>query len=493
MATVKDAAILSLYVYNAPPANTPSLPNWTRIEDRTEGTNGFAYAVFSGPGGEIVISYRGSDDGADWLANTGLTVSQDRQAAVIAAQYINQYGAGNVSFTGHSLGGGIAATMAVWFNRPAIVFDPAPTQNVATDPGVVNSIVGTLGSAAPASFIAYNSSISSQFSAREANVSSYYAPGSVVYSLTNASNTITGQANPVNFGIANMGSVAGRVDMHSQALLTAGILSPAFAQSTVAVQRALPVIFDKSLYHADPRGTARNFIIDLIRSEQTTPNDSKLDNFSEDLNRLGANLSALSIKAQDAIIAQGIEWYYWQGSNFAGQNFFINNGQSSLLQYTGATGAALPDAVNKATKYTCPINVYLTNPLVPGTAQFDTNAIPDVQTTGVQHATDLSPTAQVWTPGLGQDEDVGKSADKKSIDVQQDQSLIIGDGKRPNTTKTVANRIFRSGARRRFNLKSTVFGQLKCHNWSVNNNLNYLGGGSCVHTHKEKQPRGINL
>ncbi len=136
MANEKDLAVLSLYVYEADSRNKPDIPTgWSILTDAV-GTSGFAYAVFQGSAHEIVISYRGSDDGVDWLTNLGLTSTQELQAAQIAVQYINQ--GANVSFTGHSLGGGLAATMAVWFNRPATVFDPAPTQNAATDPVLVN-------------------------------------------------------------------------------------------------------------------------------------------------------------------------------------------------------------------------------------------------------------------------------------------------------------------------------------------------------------------
>ena len=147
MPSESNSAILSLYVYQASLNNQPLLADWTLLQPRTEGTGGFAYAVFRNEGtNEIVIAYRGTDDVSDMLTNTGLTIAQERQAAVIAAQYIRQFGAENVSFTGYSMGGGLAATMAVWFNRPAVVFDPAPTQAVATDAAVVNRESGESGS-----------------------------------------------------------------------------------------------------------------------------------------------------------------------------------------------------------------------------------------------------------------------------------------------------------------------------------------------------------
>ena len=105
MANEKELSVLSLYVYEADPRNTPLLPTgWFEITPRTAGTSGFAYAVFQGPGGEVVISYRGTDNfwSGDMLTNIGATAAQEKQAAAIAAHYINQ--GLNVTFTGHSLG-----------------------------------------------------------------------------------------------------------------------------------------------------------------------------------------------------------------------------------------------------------------------------------------------------------------------------------------------------------------------------------------------------
>ena len=75
----------------------------------------------------------------------------------------------------------------------------------------------------------------------------------------------------------------------------------------------------------------------------------KLTHFAEDMNKLGTNVAGLNQAAQDALIAQGIEWYYWQSNNYAGQEFFTHTDQ--LLQYTTAVGAELPGAQNKAAPY----------------------------------------------------------------------------------------------------------------------------------------------
>ena len=64
-----------------------------------------------------------------------------------------------------------------------------------------------------------------------------------------------------------------------------------------------------------------------------------LTHFANDLGKIGTNLAGLNQQAQDPIITQGIEWYYWQGSDYSGKEFIsVNN---TVLQYTGARGLAV--------------------------------------------------------------------------------------------------------------------------------------------------------
>ena len=138
MITKQIYALLTLEVYAAKRLdNKPLLPpNWMEVLPQPTGTTGFAYSVYRNTAtNEIVISFRGTDSGltADWATNLGLSLSQETQAAAVYARVLKDYGAAaNITFTGHSLGGGLAGTMAVWFNRTAVVFDPAPAQITAT-------------------------------------------------------------------------------------------------------------------------------------------------------------------------------------------------------------------------------------------------------------------------------------------------------------------------------------------------------------------------
>lgn len=112
MATTKDCAQLALRVYDVNPNNRVGLPSgWTGDTYPDDPASGFSYGIFES-GNEVVISYTGTNEGVDWLANagsgSGLGSDQLKEAALVAARVIEQYkGSGKtISFTGHSLATG---------------------------------------------------------------------------------------------------------------------------------------------------------------------------------------------------------------------------------------------------------------------------------------------------------------------------------------------------------------------------------------------------
>lgn len=92
-------------------------------------TSGFEAVSFQ-RGNEIVISIAGTATGVDWFANgglsTGLGAEQLRDAAAYFMEIRQANPLASISFTGHSLGGGLAALMGVLFDYPAVTFDAAP-------------------------------------------------------------------------------------------------------------------------------------------------------------------------------------------------------------------------------------------------------------------------------------------------------------------------------------------------------------------------------
>ena len=306
--------------------------------------------------------------------------------------------------------------MAVWFDRPAIVFDEAPFEATARNPLTIGATRLALSAAGfnTGSFAGYNGI--TDFSPREARVANYYASEEALQLLRMVVPTISGTDNRIEFGVDNM--LSRRVDLHSMALLTAGLMGDDFRLATIAVQTSLPLIMDKKLYAYATAGAERNFLIDLIRSEQQTPGSGKLTHFAADLNKLGTNLAGLNQQAQDAIIAQGIEWYYWQTSSYSGAEFMTVT--NSVLQYTTATGAALPAALNKAGKYT---DKWLTSLVAPNTQyglsiNFDQWNVVTANTAATVTAKDNTK-SQIFIGGAGADNFTG--GDKAD-------TFIAGDG-----------------------------------------------------------------
>ena len=296
--------------------------------------------------------YAGTNQNIDWLANLssgiGLSSSQTTEAALAYISAKQQYGS-NITLTGHSLGGGLASIMAVWFNRPAEVFDEAPFELTARSPWVIPATKAALalaGFSDPA-FTGYNGI--SDFTAREANVTNHYLEGEALAGFRAALPTVMGQDNLIRVNGVDMTGFEGAKQLHSQSLLTAMLMSDSFRQSTYASTRVIPLLMDKNFYAFDAAtSNQQNVLINFIRSEQGT--GGKLSHFANDLFKLGGNLAGLNKAAQDAIIAQGIERYYGQGSG-TGQEFFNANSGTGLLQYTTAIGDGQANAQNKAARF----------------------------------------------------------------------------------------------------------------------------------------------
>ena len=128
MATVEQFAIMATNAYgSARPANeVPDPVGWTTVKHVTD-TSGLEYSVIrnDADANDIVIAYAGTDTslpGAipDWatnlVASLGLPVVS--QLLVAAQAYVAtrlEHPTANITFTGHSLGGGLASVMALWF------------------------------------------------------------------------------------------------------------------------------------------------------------------------------------------------------------------------------------------------------------------------------------------------------------------------------------------------------------------------------------------
>lgn len=103
---------------------------WTRLGPPIHGAEGFDAAVFRNPStGEIVVAFSGSREAEDWLQDSqnagAMSTSQGAQAIALAQSVVAANPGATVSFTGHSLGGSLAAIASIATGGDAITFNAA--------------------------------------------------------------------------------------------------------------------------------------------------------------------------------------------------------------------------------------------------------------------------------------------------------------------------------------------------------------------------------
>lgn len=103
------------------------------------GTGGFEASAFEYED-KIIIAFAGTNphQTQDLFANLALALGGTHPQLLQAAEFYEsikndpQYAGKEIVFTGHSLGGGLAAAMGVLFDRSAVTFDPAPFRLLAS-------------------------------------------------------------------------------------------------------------------------------------------------------------------------------------------------------------------------------------------------------------------------------------------------------------------------------------------------------------------------
>ena len=123
----------------------PTPQGWIeQIEGRGRiDSSGFEATHFT-KGTEIVISFAGTyptDFSGDQATNVGLGLGlgspQIIQAAAYYLQVCKDYPNATITLTGHSLGGGLAALVGVFFGVTTKTFDQAPFANSAQGPSIL--------------------------------------------------------------------------------------------------------------------------------------------------------------------------------------------------------------------------------------------------------------------------------------------------------------------------------------------------------------------
>src|SRR3989338_742676 len=345
------------YISTRPEINQFTTPqNWVSFYPQSLDT-GFEAVSFTNST-EIVISYAGTKDiydTGDNAANIGLAAGLGSGQLKQAAEYYLQVKAANpgatITLTGHSLGGGLAALIGVFFGVPATTFDQAPFANTAEQ-----GLLGTAGYALDLK----NYLIGKGYSdAALADLTSFLQvqqniggiPNSDLVTninvqgefLSSAPATLFDRIGTTTSEILNRSTGVSGFDLHAQSLLTAFLQSDASATTTTAGQKQslsqvtfkltdlLGMIFDKNLYFNDPNNKnnpQRNFLENLVRHEAgnaplpdggTITADAMVTRFTADLWKL-ANDGGLTMSenfsyanwnnVSKALIAFAMQKYY---------------------------------------------------------------------------------------------------------------------------------------------------------------------------------------
>lgn len=400
MATTQDLAVLaaSAYHFHRTIDNDVGAPEgWTRLPfaamgqlgepngsfyNSASGFEGFAYSK----GNEIVVSFAGTyfGDGIkeaalgggtpeeqevramsrlDWENNIGLGLGVATQQLLDAARFYATVKQRNptakITVTGHSLGGGLAALIGVFFDVDAVTFDAAFFRAAAkvanaqvlakylasfglSDPALASyqttgeQVVSLAATAVGSVFGSLTALAGSELTvpltiATEHRVTSIAIKGEVLESARDTmhlgiSSTATQQ---IAHGWTNLSSST----LHSMVLLTAFELHQPFLDLSRQLPDAGALIFSDELYNSRPDRTKVSFLDHLIQEQVgvSGPGNHMLEHFSNDLQKIVPGTLALSKAGMDALTVAAIEWYYAQQDAYDGTEFFNVNG--SALQF----------------------------------------------------------------------------------------------------------------------------------------------------------------
>lgn len=314
----------------------------------------------------------------DWGANlnlgAGLLSQQLKDAAQFYQDVKRAHPEGTISFTGHSLGGGLAALMGVMFDKQAITFDPAPFRSAATESNAqaLQTYLSELGYAPDAdlaSFTATQGPLGEVFPEVAAGLLAVALLGGP---LTQAAalaliaspmpTTIRGEDNVQLIAVAgefltgndfsdfrnrlrigtggselithgSLGKLAGG-DAHSISLLYLLGKSAAFQALTQKLPELLPTIFDRSIYAFSVDTGRTNFAEHLLRQELANSGTSSsssgsgfLDKFVADLNRIASDQGVTATESlREALTVLAMDYYYFSSATTATQFYTLESG-----------------------------------------------------------------------------------------------------------------------------------------------------------------------
>ena len=368
------------YVSTRPDVNKFPVPQgWTeRIDKRQTEPSGFEATHFT-RGTEIVISFAGTDPKdltGDWLANIGLAVGTGSSQLAQAAEYYLQVKAANpgatITLTGHSLGGGLAALVGVFFGVEAHTFDQAPFAASAGRGVALNLLAQlavnySLADLAPLATYTLSGvlGVPLLLPVRAANVSNINVAGEALSVFPATALRIGRTAENISHGLTTVSGT----DLHAQSLLAAFLQSQQSAlgkqnlsEVTKKLTDVLGMMFDKKLYaqETDNTNTTKtNFLENLVRHQAGNiggipiGGDAMVARFTKDLWTIAQDggLTMSNMKLADGLSAFAMQKYYDETSYSAGYGKVLYTAVAGGLHFNLSDVAGSLDVAKGYTLY----------------------------------------------------------------------------------------------------------------------------------------------
>ncbi|MGE0471612.1 MAG: calcium-binding protein [Nitrospira sp.] len=388
---------------------------------------------------EIVISFAGtnpSDLSGDMVANVGLATGVGSDQLRQAAEYYLQVQAANpeatITFTGHSLGGGLAALMGVFFGKHAVTFDQAPFANSAEVSLILPDVAANLKI-----YLLERSyredelqGLTDFLNVRAALPLGEIPNSSLVTSINVDGEFLSGVPYNVLDRIGPSASIPTHApgvsgdDLHSIALLTLFLQSMKTAPSgqtlngvTFKLTDLMEMVFSRDLYRFDTDTPNQNFLERLVQNET---GNVMVTRFTNDLWKLAqdggltmADDSFAAVKlVSQTLIAFAMQKYYTETQASAGYQQELFTSLSADGTGTGGIRFDLADVAANLTDtkgYTLYFHNYLANAFTPGDRDQIESVLPGLRDWYVQagvsgmNATDTQNRGAFLLGGIGGD------------------------------------------------------------------------------------------
>lgn len=273
--------------------NTQPVPDgWTLVGERSNVATGFLARAYKN-GNELVISYSGTTTEADhrlddWINGNlpgGSGIELAPQIKDAASFYLDilqnaELSGLNVTFTGHSLGGGLASVMSVYFDKSAVVFDEAPFRQTAVSSSLATELIQELtraGHTIPPELANYDPLFN--LTAREAAVHQVAIAGEVLTAIFPDFLKIFGSSTTISLD----GTTLSMVQLHSITLLTLFLESPSFLNASRENAFLLDRVFN-GLWDTNP-ASEENTLLDAI-GQREYRGEGTLGAIAADVNKL---------------------------------------------------------------------------------------------------------------------------------------------------------------------------------------------------------------